>query len=121
MTITLAQSETLCLVRLEGEINVASASELKKLLLEALASQRPREVRVELKNASELDISILQLLSAAEREARASGKRFSLAGGVPEQIAAAVAEAGFERFPVPPDPSHGQGIDALDGAGDRPK
>jgi anti-anti-sigma regulatory factor len=106
MPITLAQSERLCLIRLEGEINVASAAELKKLLLEALASQRQGGVRVELINASELDISILQLLSAAEREARASGQGFSLAGEVPERIAAAVAEAGFERFPVPSDQSH---------------
>ncbi|MGO9575568.1 MAG: STAS domain-containing protein [Terriglobales bacterium] len=106
MPITLAGSERMCVIRLEGEVNVASAAELKKLLLEALASQQQGEVRVDLKNASELDISILQLLSAAEREARASGKGFSLAGGVPEGIAAAVAEAGFERFPVPPDQSH---------------
>ncbi len=105
MPITLVQSEGLCLIRLEGEINVASAAELKKLLLEALANQQQREVRVELKKASELDISILQLLLAAEREARASGKGFSLAGGVPEQIATSVAEAGFESFPVPPDRS----------------
>jgi len=102
MPVTLAQSETLRLIRLEGELNVASAAELKKMLVEALAAKA--ELRVELENASELDVTILQLLWAAERAARVSGQGFGLAGRVPEQIAGSVAEAGFARFPGAADP-----------------
>jgi anti-anti-sigma factor len=96
---TLAQREGMCLIRLQGELNVASAAELKKLLLDALASQR--EVQVDLENASELDVTAVQLLWAAERETRASGKRFSVAGKVPELIAVSLREAGFGQFLLP--------------------
>jgi anti-anti-sigma factor len=96
--VTLDQSEAVCLVRLEGEIDIASAAELKKVLLEALASGR--ELRVDLERAAELDVTALQLLWAAEREARRSGVGFTLAGRVPEAISAAAGDAGFEAFPV---------------------
>lgn len=98
MPVTLEQNGGLCCIRLEGEVDIASAAELKKLLLQALASGS--ELRVGLEGATELDITALQLLWAAEREARASGRGFSLAGRVPEEISAAVDEAGLEKFPV---------------------
>ena len=85
-----------------GEINITSATELKKLLLEALAPGR--ELRVDLESATELDVTALQLLWAAEREARGSGVGFTLVGRVPEEISVAVGDAGFRKFPVPVDP-----------------
>jgi anti-anti-sigma factor len=96
--VTVEQSEGLCFIRLEGEVNIICAAELKKLLLEALASGKG--VRVDLKGATELDITALQLLWAGEREARASGRGLRLAGRIPEEIAAASGEAGLEKFPV---------------------
>ena len=72
MPVTVAQSETMCLIRLEGELNIASAAELKKILVEALAGEA--ELQVELGNASELDVTMLQLLWAGERAARAAGR-----------------------------------------------
>jgi anti-anti-sigma factor len=98
MAVTLEQSEALCVLRLEGEINIACAAELKKLLLQALASGR--ELRVDLEGATEVDVTALQLLWAAEREARGSGRGFTLAGRVPEEIAATAGDAGLEKFPV---------------------
>ena len=98
MAVTLDQSEALCVLRLEGEINIASAAELKKLLLQALASGR--ELRVDLEGATEVDVTALQLLWAGKREARGSGRRFTLAGRVPQEISAAVSDAGFEEFPL---------------------
>jgi len=100
--VTLEQSETLCVIRLNGEINIGSAAELKKLLLQALASGR--ELRVDLEHATELDVTAWQLLWAAEREARGSGRGFTLAGRVPGEISLAVGDAGFEKFPVGVDP-----------------
>jgi anti-anti-sigma factor len=98
MAVTLDQSEARCVIRLGGEINIASAAEMKKLLLQALASGR--ELRVDLEGATEMDVTALQLLWAAEREARGSGRGFTLAGRVPEEIAATARDAGLEKFPV---------------------
>lgn len=101
MPITLNQNEGLCLIRMEGEINISSAAELKKLLIEGLASGS--ELRVDLERATELDVTALQLLWAAEREARGLGAGFTLAGRVPEEISVALSDAGFEKFPIPVD------------------
>jgi anti-anti-sigma factor len=96
--ITLDQSEAQCLICLEGEINIASATEFKQLLVQALT--QGKGLRVDLERATELDVTALQLLCAAEREARKLGVAFTVAGRVPEEISAAVIDAGFERFPV---------------------
>jgi anti-anti-sigma factor len=98
MPVTLDQGEAQCVIRLDGEINIGSAAELKKLLLQALATGR--ELRVDLEHATELDVTALQLLWAAEREARGSSRGFTLAGRVPEEIWAAVVDAGLETFPA---------------------
>ena len=98
MAVTLDQSEARCVIRLDGEINIVCAAEMKKLLLQALALGR--ELRVDLEGATELDVTALQLLWAAEREARGSGRGFTLAGRVPEEIAATARDAGLEKFPV---------------------
>jgi anti-anti-sigma factor len=100
--ITLDQNKGLCLVRLEGEVNISSAAELKKILIEALATRK--ELHVDLEHASELDITALQLLWAAEREARGSSVGFTLVGDIPEAISATLVGAGFEKFPIPPSP-----------------
>ena len=55
---------------------------------------------MDLERATELDVTTVQLLWAAEREARASGRGFTFAGRVPEEISAAMADAGLEKFPV---------------------
>jgi anti-sigma B factor antagonist len=98
MQVTLEQSETLCSLRLEGEMSIASAAEVKAALLRGLACGT--ELSVDLAGATALDVTALQLLWAAEREARRSGHLFTLAGGVPEEILLAVLEAGFEQFPI---------------------
>ena len=98
MPVTLAQGEAQCVIRLDGEINIGSAAELKKLLLQALASGK--DMCVDLECATGLDVTALQLLWAADREARGSGRSLKLAGPVPEEILAAVNDAGFESFPI---------------------
>jgi anti-anti-sigma regulatory factor len=101
--VTLEQSAAVCVVRVEGGIDITRAAEFKELLLQALASGK--NLRLNLERGAELDITALQLLWVAEREARISGKGFSLAKPVPEAIAAPAREAGFEKFPVPVDAS----------------
>ncbi|MGB9283516.1 MAG: STAS domain-containing protein, partial [Candidatus Sulfotelmatobacter sp.] len=97
MPITFDQSEGLSSIRLEGEVDITYAAELKKLLLRALASGV--EVRLELEQAKEMDVTALQLLWAAERQARSSGLRFTVAGRIPGEMSATLQDAGFEKFP----------------------
>jgi anti-anti-sigma factor len=98
VAITLEQSEAGCCVRLEGEIDIGCAGELKKILIQALESGNA--VQVGLEGAAGLDVTAMQLLWAADREARKRGGGLAMRGPMPEQIARAVAEAGWEEFPV---------------------
>lgn len=98
MPVTIERSGAVCLIRVEGEVAIGCAAQLKKVLLEALASGG--ELRLDMARAIELDITALQLLWAAEREARASGTAFTLTGTVAEEILVTATEAGFGKFPV---------------------
>jgi anti-anti-sigma factor len=99
VTITLERSEAQCLIHLEGEINIASATELKQLLVQVLAEGK--DLRIDMERATELDITALQLLWVADHDAKKMALEFVAAGRVPEEISAAAKEAGFGRFPVP--------------------
>jgi anti-anti-sigma regulatory factor len=101
MPIALEQHDDSNLIRLEGAIDIAFAEELKKLLLQALGSGKP--VCISLRNATCLDVTTIQLLWAAEREAKAASVRFAFADELPEPVSSALARVGFERFPVPVD------------------
>jgi MFS superfamily sulfate permease-like transporter len=83
------------LIRLENTVSFTSADELKKLLLEGLASGKT--LQLDLERAEEIDVTVMQLLWAAEREAARAG--LGLVSRVSEAAAAAAREAGFERFP----------------------
>ena len=103
MPITLEEEEGRFLIRLADEVNITLARELKNLLVQGLASGR--DLCVDLERATELDVTALQLLWAAGREARGAGTGFAITGPVPEELSTAVAEAGFEKFLAPKDPN----------------
>lgn len=69
MSFTLEQSAGLCEIRVSGAINIAGATDWKKCSVDALAGGA--EIRLRLERGSEPDVTVLQLLWAAEREARA--------------------------------------------------
>ncbi len=94
--VTLEQNEKGNTIRLEGAVGIDSAGELKALLLKAL--EPGREVRIALEGAADLDVTAIELLWAARREAKVSGVKFAFAEGAPEAVTAALAEAGFEKF-----------------------
>jgi anti-anti-sigma regulatory factor len=96
VSITLEQSESLSVIRLEEVVGIASATELKELLLKALSFGK--EVRLAVDKATELDVTAVELLWAAAREARKTGVGFALSGQAPEAISAALADAGIELF-----------------------
>ncbi|MGA8108768.1 MAG: STAS domain-containing protein [Acidobacteriaceae bacterium] len=92
------------MIRLEGDIDIGCAAELKQVLEEALAGRDgSRETRISLATATAMDVTAVQLLWAAERAARASGMVLALESPVPEVLRATLREAGFERFPFSDD------------------
>jgi anti-anti-sigma factor len=96
MPATVEEREDASLVRLEGAMDIASTAEMKSFLLNALASKK--ELRLTLEGATELDITALQVLYAAERDAAKAGIHFALEGSVPDEISAAMTDAGLVKF-----------------------
>ena len=86
------------MIRLEGEFTVTSAAELRNLLLEGLASGN--DLRLDLERIDEIDITLMQLLWAAGREANRTGATMAIR--VSDAAAMAARKAGFERFPGMP-------------------
>jgi ABC-type transporter Mla MlaB component len=99
MPIILDQSEEVITIRLLGEVDISCAIELRALLLTALGSKK--KLRLELEETCELDVTTLQLLWAAEREARSCGVKFTVEQPLPQAVSRMVADAGFEKFPLP--------------------
>jgi len=93
MPLSLDQSNSPSRICLEGEINIRCAAELKGLLLQALSHEGA--LHVDLSAATEVDITTLQLLWAAQREARTTGKDFLLMGPISEIVAAAMNRSGL--------------------------
>ena len=94
MPVALKLSNTQSTVALEGGIDIGSAAELKTALIEALAAGQP--VLVELGQITDLDITAVQLLWAAKREAGAAGVEFAWDGQEPVEVRAALLEAGLD-------------------------
>lgn len=101
MPITLGMADTRCVLRLEGEIDISSSEELKAKLLEA--SSPARELAIEMEGAIDLDITAVQLLWSAAREAEKAGRSL-FALHVSEGVRSSVHDMGFEHFPVPASP-----------------
>ncbi len=92
---TVECTETQWILRLDGDQNLTSALKLKGLLIEGLASGK--ELQVDLEKVQEIDITVLQLLFAAGREASRESRGF--VSRVPEAVSSAARDAGFESFP----------------------
>jgi anti-anti-sigma regulatory factor len=89
------RQESRSLIRLEGDITLASAAELKGLLLEGLAAGK--DLWLDLEHTGEIDVTAMQLLWAAGREADRAGVKIAIR--VSDAAGAAARQAGFERFP----------------------
>jgi anti-anti-sigma factor len=96
MGVTLEQGEKSSVIRLEGAVDIASAAELKKLLLQALSSGE--RVHVALEGVTDLDVTVVQLLWAARSTARAADVEFAFAGQTSESVTFALLHAGLEDF-----------------------
>lgn len=96
MPVSLEQEGALTRIRLEGAIDIGCARELKASLVQGIRTGS--EVRVQLGEATDLDVTAIELLWAARREATASSAGFAFEGQTPAPVSAALAEAGFENF-----------------------
>jgi ABC-type transporter Mla MlaB component len=105
--LTHEREEELITIRMEGEVGIASAAELKELLVQALGSGQ--QVRVSLRSITDLDVTAVELLWAARREAKASGSAFALQGPIPPMVLSGLLQAGFDEFAADLDASEGSG------------
>jgi anti-anti-sigma regulatory factor len=97
--VTLGQKDALAFIQLEGAVDISCAAELKELLIERLRTGKA--VCVSLESTTVLDVTAVQLLWAAAREAQRVNVEFGYKGQAPEAVRRALAEAGIEEFPVP--------------------
>lgn len=99
MGILLEQNDGLSRFRLQGAIDIGCAAELKEVLVQELKSGS--RVRVSLEETTGMDVTTVQLLLAASREAKRVGVEFALEGQAPETVRSALDKAGIGEFPVP--------------------
>lgn len=99
MGITFDKQDKLAALWLKGRVDIALAAELKATLQSALNMRVP--MRISLAANAELEVTAMQLLWAAKREANAAGMEFRLSGQLPTAVSASLIEAGLEQFPVP--------------------
>ncbi len=95
MSITIERGESHSIVRLEGDFTISSALELKQALLQGLEART--DLHVDMERIGDFDITIMQLIWAAGRDAERTGVKSTTRMG--EGAARAVREAGFEPFP----------------------
>lgn len=91
MPASVEQDEKRFVIRLEGETGLPEAAELKRLLVEALASGRT--LHLDLEGAVEIDVTCMQLLQAALRETDRAGT--GMAVHMSEAAEIALRGAGF--------------------------
>ena len=74
MTLSTEKIDGLCKIRIEGDMTIFNANDLKKDLME-IVDECP-ELEVDLSRVSEVDTSGLQLLILAKRESKSLNKAF---------------------------------------------
>jgi anti-anti-sigma regulatory factor len=84
------------IIKLDGNLTVNHAEELRMLLIKALVDAG--HVRVDFGSVTDVDLSCLQLLCSAHRSASRMKRRLSLSGGWPEPFRQAVEDAGYMRL-----------------------
>ena len=95
MSASIEELEGYSVISLEGACNLASAVELKRLLVEGLTAGKP--LRLDLAGVEEIDIPAMQLLWAAGRDAARTGGEIAVF--LPEAAVVVARQAGFEQFP----------------------
>jgi anti-anti-sigma factor len=95
----LIDGDARCVIQLEGEIDISSAGELKGMMVAAIASGK--ELQLDLQATTELDVTAVQLMWCAAREAEKTGASFRVVN-LPQSIRSSICEMGFDDFSAPP-------------------
>lgn len=84
MNATFQRESNACNARIEGEMTIYTAAQLKPALLSLL--EGCNEAEIDLSQVTEIDASGLQLLLLAKREASRTGKSLRLVGHSPAVV-----------------------------------
>lgn len=95
MPITIERGESHSIIRLEGDLTIGSAQELKQVLLDGL--EAGADLHVDMEGIGDFDIAVMQLLWAVARDTTGRGIKSMIR--MTEAAAVAVREAGFEPLP----------------------
>jgi anti-anti-sigma regulatory factor len=85
-------------IELDGAIDISAAAELKAALVEALGSGAA--IRISVDGMTDVDVTIFQLLWAAQREAERLQLPFHLAGELRESVRDSLAPLGLDGLLV---------------------
>jgi phospholipid transport system transporter-binding protein len=94
----LIQAEGVSVIRLDGAIDIAIAAELKASLLAALESGG--EIEISLDAATEVDVTAIQLLWAAEQDAKRAGLSFRFSGELGKPIRSSLEGMGLGAIAI---------------------
>ena len=92
VSIALSHDSGCCQMELDGAIDISSAADLKESLLQAL--ETGEEISISLTGTTELDVTAVQLLWAAARDAKQRSLRFTVTQ--PPELCRLLADAGLE-------------------------
>jgi anti-anti-sigma factor len=99
MSVDLSRDVECCRIQVDGAIDISCAADLKTSLLQALDTGQ--EIYVSLEGVTELDVTAVQLLWAAGRDAKRRGLGFRVTEP-PEPICRSLEEMGLEVPAVSP-------------------
>lgn len=96
MNATLERHVDSWMIRLEGELTLACAGELKTLLSQWVAEGKSagKSLELNLEGVEEIDITVMQLVWAAARDAANAGLRVT--GRASDAVMRTVRDAGFD-------------------------
>jgi len=92
------ESSSIRVVTLEGNLGIGRSQEIKDSISTAFSESM--QVLLSLSMVDELDISILQILYAAKKEALSLGKQFHLSGSLKPEIIKKLLRYGFINHPI---------------------
>lgn len=99
MGVTCEEREHQYVIRLTGEITVGCSADLKGSLVVGVSHKK--DLALDLSAAADHDVTALQLLWAAIQAAQRTGKALRLVSALPENVASAIRDSGFEPLLSP--------------------
>jgi anti-anti-sigma regulatory factor len=93
MSATFTKTGDTGVVKLDGDLTLSNAEEIKKTLIKAILDSD--SVKVKFGKVQNVDLSCLQLLCSAHRSAERFHKQMSFGGPLPPVVMSAATSAGY--------------------------